>query len=1026
MNRSISSRANRWLAGLISLSLLVSILTSSTQLLLRAVDAQKTATLHVGEKLGQNLPELSPIRNKTVSQPKAPDFGASSSRCFDCKESSPLEDVFSEARLEPTNRTGEAGVDLLSRNIHWAEPLINLKGRAGLDLSLSLAYNSLVWTKAGSEVVLDADRGQPSPGFRLGFPTIQPRFYNTESRKNAYLLITPEGKRVELRQVENSNEYESIDNSLLQMIDNGQNGAILLRPDGSRLNFKWTGGQLQCVEVKDRNGNYMTADYDKRGHIKTITDTVGRTLIFVRDNGGNLNAIREKSDSNNRVIATFGYSDLQVATTFSGLKVVRAANGSTIPVLTQVGVSDGSHYQFDYTSGAQIAKITKYAPDGHALNYVSYDLPQNAVNESGSPLTPTESREWAERANNQVEAVTRYSFDPNGSWGQVALPDGSIHKEIFGTAGWMKGLTTETEDSIGGTLQRRAVVSWTQDNEALSYVSNPRRQDVHTYYALGNKQSTRTQYGSDGLVSDVYRYSDNENVPIVHTHMEYESDSVYTGRHILGLVKEQTNYAADGSLISKTSYDYDINPVENSGAVIQHDDVNFGSSLQKGRGLLSAVRSWKGQAGQTVTTYTAYNTTGSVVVKRDGTGRETRFDYTDNFSDVKNRRSFAFATTRSDSKGFRLSTQYDFETGARSRTQDEHGTTKVFTYDAAGRAIASTNQTTGGSARRIYDDNGATVATFAKMRANFRELGSYSIYDGAARLIGRAKDPLTKDGGYKGVYIERDVMGRPVSETKPVRMSSAWDLKEEPISLNSTDKSSKQPKNRSLISSVQSFGKELLDGLDQVVGAVEPTASAQGNCVPGYYCNDDGVGTWDTGADGYDHYVGDYDGAYSADLGATWNASGQYWDFGGDQTPIQVSDGTDSSVGDQLLIAGGIVLVFGGPEDPVGDLAAGGYLTYEWLVVGTAVVAAGSSAGIVQTAYPPVPWGNPSQSPGAGWEWRGPGAPGSEQGAWHNPGTGESLHPDLNHPGPIGPHWDYVDPNGQGWRAYPDGRLEPK
>ena len=35
-------------------------------------------------------------------------------------------------------------------------------------------------------------------------------------------------------------------------------------------------------------------------------------------------------------------------------------------------------------------------------------------------------------------------------------------------------------------------------------------------------------------------------------------------------------------------------------------------------------------------------------------------------------------------------------------------------------------------------------------------------------------------GGYKGVYIERDVMGRPVRETKPVKMSSAWNLKETP------------------------------------------------------------------------------------------------------------------------------------------------------------------------------------------------------------------------------------------------------
>lgn len=119
-------------------------------------------------------------------------------------------------------------------------------------------------------------------------------------------------------------------------------------------------------------------------------------------------------------------------------------------------------------------------------------------------------------------------------------------------------------------------------------------------------------------------------------------------------------------------------------------------------------------------------------------------------------------------------------------------------------------------------------------------------------------------------------------------------------------------------------------------------------------------------------------------------------------------------------------MVFGRPEDPVGDIAAGGYLAYEWLIIDTAVVAAGASGGTVQASMPPVLWADPSQSPGADWEWGGPGDPGSGRGAWYNPRTGESLHPDLNHPAPIGPHWHYVDPNGQGWRVYSDGRMEPK
>ena len=38
-------------------------------------------------------------------------------------------------------------------------------------------------------------------------------------------------------------------------------------------------------------------------------------------------------------------------------------------------------------------------------------------------------------------------------------------------------------------------------------------------------------------------------------------------------------------------------------------------------------------------------------------------------------------------------------------------------------------------------------------------------------------------------------------------------------------------------------------------------------------------------------------------------------------------------------------MVFGGPEDPVGDIAPGGYLAYEWLIIDTAVVAADAPGG---------------------------------------------------------------------------------
>lgn len=71
---------------------------------------------------------------------------------------------------------------------------------------------------------------------------------------------------------------------------------------------------------------------------------------------------------------------------------------------------------------------------------------------------------------------------------------------------------------------------------------------------------------------------------------------------------------------------------------------------------------------------------------------------------------------------------------------------------------------------------------------------------------------------------------------------------------------------------------------------------------------------------------------------------------------------------------------------------------------------------------------DPTQPPGPGFEWRGaPGStPGSPNGNWYNPNTGESLRPDMSHPEPIGPHYDYRAPSGDWYRWFPNGNMAPK
>src|SRR6185437_2322792 len=123
---------------------------------------------------GANLPNLDEARRTQSQQPQATTPIQSNLPCADCDPQGggggggyhPTSDPnFSTVRGLPINDTGEPGVDLGSRNFNWSVPILSLPGRAGLDLNLTLSYNSLVWTREGSYMKFNADLGTPAPGF---------------------------------------------------------------------------------------------------------------------------------------------------------------------------------------------------------------------------------------------------------------------------------------------------------------------------------------------------------------------------------------------------------------------------------------------------------------------------------------------------------------------------------------------------------------------------------------------------------------------------------------------------------------------------------------------------------------------------------------------------------------------------------------------------------------------------------------------------------------------------------------------
>lgn len=76
----------------------------------------------------------------------------------------------------PIHPTRSGQLFLGSTSYNKAIPVLHLAGRNGLDVNLTLFYNSRVWTKdvnSTNKFTFNADRDWPAVGFRMGFGTLE-------------------------------------------------------------------------------------------------------------------------------------------------------------------------------------------------------------------------------------------------------------------------------------------------------------------------------------------------------------------------------------------------------------------------------------------------------------------------------------------------------------------------------------------------------------------------------------------------------------------------------------------------------------------------------------------------------------------------------------------------------------------------------------------------------------------------------------------------------------------------------------
>jgi RHS repeat-associated protein len=754
-----------------------------------------------------NLPELDKIRGQGSYVPQgdaAPirsNLAPICDTCYEPPDGDPRftgDTEFSNARSRPQNETGEPGVDLGSRNFNWSTPLVSLPGRAGLDLNLVLYYNSLVWTRQGAAIQFNPDNGFPGPGFRLGFPTIQERFVDSETGAFAYMSVTASGGRVTLKRVGASSLYEATDGSYLQF-DEGTN--VMRETDGTQFFFvNIANGEKRCTQIRDRNGNYIGIAYDGANRVDYVVDTLGRVVDFVYDGDGNLVQLTQDraASGHTNLLASFAYGSALIQPSFPGLSVFGPV-GQYVTVLTQVSYPDGTRYNFNYNTYGQVWQIVHSAPDNHTLSWAGYNLPGSAwVGDSAQSDCPrfTERHDWVEYGvmNQSQEVVTSFAAASDGSWSQITMPDGTVHKEFFHTSGWASGLPYQTEEWSGGARKKWTTTAWTQDDVNLPYAKNPRPYETNVYDEAGNRRRTTIEYLNGFSLPTHVRVFGGPNGDqfLRFTVTNYKQDADYVNRRVIGLPYERLTYDGQtGRVMSREIYHYDWGDPYFSAQAPSTNYVNPGYVV--GRGNLVAVRRYNCSSdaaaydeNQAVwTALTGYNMAGSRLWTQDANGHRVNTSYSDSYSDGNNgRNTLAYPTSLTDPDGYTSTTQYDYSTGAVTQSsRPSSGTaaqgnvtyeTRTMLYDWVARPQRATTQNTGAYTRWEYPASANYLLSYSTVVAGAGESYSGDFFDGAGKLRASSSSFPGSAGGYRAVHLMWDAMGRIVMSSNPTEINASW------------------------------------------------------------------------------------------------------------------------------------------------------------------------------------------------------------------------------------------------------------
>lgn len=425
-----------------------------------------------GTRIGTGVPPIDASSRQTVTLPVTDNRGTtkSSSMKVNVRRPGNEDELNTEAEIvgwDPTNRpslddpVNERG-DSPNRsegnnNFQIVAPVLSLPGR-GLDLTLNLVYNSLVWNKSGNEMAFDMDQDWPAPGWHLGFGKMVAM--NTAGA----MIIEPDGTRHSFTGTVFTDQYtqfgypvsvptfkgQTTDGSFIQYrcerVDGtGQPEGVARYPDGKVVfysnfstDFSTPHNYLYPYSITDSNGNHISIKYlwDLREpRIERIIDSVGRVFTFHYDSqklltaitGAGLPDVNGTPTTRTFVRLHYATQPLTLTGAFNNL-TTRVRNSSPSVIDAIYYPATGTGYWLgpgSYSSYGMLRKVVQQRGMGFSANSLEeqgtgtegimtrqqvYDYPSSPSALSGAPTFGNVTETWD---GGTADAVTTFVVQNN-------------------------------------------------------------------------------------------------------------------------------------------------------------------------------------------------------------------------------------------------------------------------------------------------------------------------------------------------------------------------------------------------------------------------------------------------------------------------------------------------------------------------------------------------------------------------------------------------------------------------------------